>query len=288
MRSIVKWTMRGLGAIAVLLLLLVGTVYFIGSSNVNRVYEAQLATLVIPGDSASISHGAHLTRIFGCSDCHGSDLSGLVIADEPPFRITAPNLTPAGAISEYTYNEIDGAIRHGVRPDGRALLVMPSSVFNNLADEDIAAMIGYLRTLEPVENDLPPTEFRMLGRLLAAAMIDPAFEVRTNAARSEPAPERGPTAEYGEYLASASCVHCHGGDLQGLEVPPAPGSPPAPNLVATSKWPFDQFVETLRTGVTPAGRQMDPHFMPWTATAEMTDDELMAIYRYFGRLTQEI
>lgn len=287
MRKFFKWTAIGVTSALILLLLLVGTMYFIGSSNVDRIYEAQLATLIIPDDSASISRGEHLTHIFGCADCHGADLAGMVMVDEPPFRVTAPNLTPAGALADQSFQQIDSAIRHGVNADGRALMIMPSSVFNNLADEDVAAMIAFLRTVEPVEKDLPPTEFRMLGRLLSSAMIDPAFEVRTTPARSEPAPPSGPTAEYGEYISSAFCTHCHGGDLRGIQVPPAPGSPPAPDLAAAANWPFEQFVATLRTGVTPAGHEMDPHFMPWTATARMTDDELMAIYRYLQTLVVE-
>lgn len=283
-----KRTAYGLLGVAALLLLVVASLYFVGSSNVNRTYEAQVAALVIPDDSASISDGRHLTRIFGCADCHGQDLSGMVIVDEPPFRVTAPNLTPAGPIAGYSFAEIDAAIRHGIGPDGEALLVMPSSVYNNLADDDVASMIAYLRTVEPVENDLPPTEFRMLGRLMASTVINPAFEVRTGPARSEPAPARGPTAVYGEYLASAFCTHCHGGDLRGNDRPPTPGSPPAPDLAIAAAWPLNQFIETMRTGVTPGGHQMEPHFMPWTATAEMTDDELEALYRFIGSLDQGV
>lgn len=286
MRNLVKWAATALGVAFVLLLVLAGSLYFLGSSKVDRAYQAQLATLVVPEDSATIVRGEHLSKIYGCTDCHGADLSGQTLVDDPPFRVTASNLTSGegGIGSTFTHEDLDRAIRHGIRPNGRPLLIMPSSVYNNMADDDVAAIISYLRTVAPVDTQHPPTEVRALGKVMAAALINPSAEVRTSPARSGAAPAVAPTAEYGEYLTSIFCTHCHGGDLRGNPSPPDPASPPAPDLAASGRWSFDLFVETLRTGVSPSGHQMDPKIMPWTATAHMTDVELEALHTYLSTL----
>ncbi len=80
------------------------------------------------------------------------------------------------------------------------------------------------------------------------------------------------------------CRDCHGERLQGVEHPPHPGSPPAPALAAAGQWSLDEFKETLRTGVTPGGKTLDPEFMPWPATAHMTDDELAALHAHLATL----
>lgn len=86
------------------------------------------------------------------------------------------------------------------------------------------------------------------------------------------------SAEYGEYLVSiAYCVHCHGDNLTGGPFPfPEPNAPLVPNITsagAPGGWSEAQFRETLRTGVTPGGKVLDPEFMPWS-DYKMTDEEL--------------
>ena len=72
-------------------------------------------------------------------------------------------------------------------------------------------------------------------------------------------------------------------DLSGGPVPGAPPDvPPAPNLTPGGElrgWSDADIVKALREGVTPSGRQLNP-FMPWKATAQMTDDELKAVILY--------
>lgn len=47
-------------------------------------------------------------------------------------------------------------------------------------------------------------------------------------------------------------------------------------------WSATQFMNTLRTGVTPSGRQLRREFMPWDFKGQMTDDELRGVW---ARLT---
>lgn len=288
MNNIIKWGGIALGGLLLILIMVAGGMYAVGGANIERTYDVPaLAQLTVTGDSAQVARGAHLADIYGCRDCHGEDLAGNVLEDAPPFRIVAANLTAGagGVASRYEVEDWDRAIRHGVKPDGRSVLVMPSAAFHSIADADVAALIAYLRTIEAVDNELPPTTFKPLGRVLAAApmknMLD--FEVRTGRARVD-LPAAGPTAEYGAYLAGV-CAYCHGEDMEGMAQPPGPpGVLPAPSLVAAGKWTLDEFKHTLRVGETPGGRTLDPEFMPLALTKAMTDEELEALHTYFGSL----
>lgn len=279
-----KWLGIGLGAVVGLVLVAAIVMYAVGSSRIGRTYEAQTANLLIAQDAEAVSRGGHLANINGCTDCHGPNLAGQVFVDEPPFRVVAPNLTRGrgGVGGQYTAATFDRAIRHGIGYDGRGLLIMPSAAFHKLSDRDAADLIAYLSQVPPVDNELPTTEIRPLGRVLASFAIDPTMEVNTTPARSD-APAPGRTAEYGAYLTSITCAYCHGADLRGGQ-PPEPGSPPAPDLASAGQWPSAAFAHTLRTGQTPGGRQLDPKVMPWTFTKNMSDDEIAAIHAHLGTL----
>jgi mono/diheme cytochrome c family protein len=286
MRSVLKWTGIVIGSL-VMLLILAGTgLYTVGTVRLNTLYSVQTAAIEISSEPDVLARGAHLTKIFGCTDCHGDNLAGKIMIDEPPFRVTASNLTSGsnGVAGSYSVEDFDRAIRHGVRPNGKALVVMPSSVYNEMSDDDAAAIISYLKSLQPVDSDLSPTQVRLIGRMLAAGPIDPSFEVRTAAARSTPAPERGPTPEYGRYLAAVTCAHCHGGDLRGNEKPPAPGSPPAPDLAIAGQWPIELFSRAVTAGQLPGNRTMNPDFMPFVAFQHMEEYEVQAIHSYLASL----
>lgn len=264
--------------------MLVLILYLVGSFRLGRQYDVETADLTIPEDSASIARGAHLARTNGCTDCHGPALGGQVFADAPPFRVVASNLTSGegGVADRYDARSLDRAIRHGIRYDGRPLFIMPSAAFHGLSDEDAADLIAYLQNLPSVDNVLPQTEFRTLGRIMSAFALDTEMEVRTGAARSvSPAP--GPTAEYGEYLTSITCTYCHGADLRGSQ-PPNPDSPLAPDLARAGQWSFEELEQALRRGVTPSGATLNPEFMPWTFTATMMDEELRAIHAHLATL----
>lgn len=284
MRKALKWIGIVVGSVLGLVLLAGGVLYVLGGRRVAQTYTAETATLQLRADSATLARGAHLTRIHGCVDCHTQTLGGQVFVDVPPFRATAANLTrgKGGVGSRYTPADWDRAIRHGVKPDGHPVLIMPSAAFHQLSDSDAAALIAYLQTVPPVDNELPPTEIRAPGRI-AAMFQDMAMEVRTGRAPVAEMPAIAPTPEYGRYLTSITCAYCHGEDLRGAQ-PPKPGSPYAPDLAAAGKWEHAAFKQTLRTGVTPQGKKLDAENMPWTMTAAMDDVELDAIHAYLATL----
>ena len=274
-------------AVGIVGFLAVAAAFGVGSWEVGQTYSVQSASLRIPTDSAAIARGAHLASINGCPDCHTADLGGKEFVDVPLFRVVASNLTRgAGGIgAHYTDADWDRSIRHGVTPDGHAVLIMPASGFHHLADADAADLIAYLKRLPPVDRTLPPTEVRLPGLLLAAGPLDAASEVDVAPTQAR-RPPAGPTAAYGAYIASIVCSHCHGTGLRGAQ-PGDPDSPYAPDLAAAGAWSLSQFDRALRTGVRPAGPPLDPRFMPWTTTAHMTDDEIAAVYAYLGTLSHE-
>lgn len=284
MNPFLKRTLHVLGALVVFVLLVGAAAYTVGSQAVGRTYAVEPAALRIPTDSASIARGAHLAGINGCMDCHTADLGGRVFVDAPPFRAVASNLTrgAGGVGGRYTDADWDRSIRHGVKPDGRSVLIMPASGFHHLADTDAADLIAYLKNLPPVNRTLPPTEVRPFGRMLAAGPLELGTETNLDPTRPT-APTPGPRADYGAYLASVTCAFCHGADLHGAQSL-EPGAPPAPDLAAAGAWTLPQFTRALRTGNRPAGPRLNPQFMPWTMTAHMTDDEIAALYAYLGTL----
>jgi cytochrome c553 len=282
MRKALKWTGIVLGGLVVVLLLLGVVMYVVGGSKLGRTYEVETADLVIPTDSASLARGAHLAVTNGCNDCHTPNFAGQVMIDAPPFRVVASNLTSGrgGVGGRYSAEDFDRVIRHGVKPDGRPVFIMPSAAFNRLSNEDAAALIAHLQRLPPVDNELPATEIRTPGRLMSAFLLDPAMEVRLSPAPAS-RPPVGPTAEYGAYLASGVCAYCHGEDLQGMEAPPGPpGMLPAPSLAAAARWSPDEFERTLRTGTTPGGRALNPEFMPIAITRRYEADEIAALHAH--------
>ena len=284
MKKVFKGIGLVLGGLIILLLIAGVVLYGRGGSASEKTYAVTPALSTVPMDSASAVHGEHLATIHACRSCHGDHLEGRVFLDIPPFRAVASNLTPGGGGVGRTYTDADWdrAIRHGVKPDGRWVLVMPSTLFHNLSDDDAADLIAYLKSLPPVDNELPATELYALGRIVAGTGgLDPDEFVATGPARTT-APPPGPTAAYGAYLTSITCIGCHGDDLRGGESP----NPelPGPDLLAAGAWPLDGFMEAMRTGIRPSGAAMDDEWMPWTSFQHMTDEELQAIHEHLKTL----
>jgi cytochrome c553 len=275
--------------LVLVLVLAAAAVYAVSETKLNRTVAVPNETVSVPTDITSIQRGQHLAAaVATCIDCHGPTLSGKVFVDDPALgRVVAPNLTRGRGGVGATFSDADfvRAIRHGVDPSGRPLLIMPSDDYTHFSDADLGAIIGYIRSLPAVDNQLPANELRALGRILFATgqlPLQPADNIDHTAPRP-PAPQAAVTAEYGKYLAdNAGCPSCHGPGLSGGPIPQAPpGTVPAANITSAGlgSWSEADFIKALRTGIRPDGRQID-QFMPWPYYAQMTDDELKAIWRF--------
>jgi cytochrome c553 len=293
-KKVLKWIGIILGGLIGLLVLVVGAVYAISEYRFNRTYEVHVAPVEIPTDPAAIGYGEHIASIRGCKGCHGADLSGEIEFQDPMVGVIAnANLTggQGSEVIDYTIEDWVRSIRHGIGPDGKPLLIMPSQQHYLMSDEDLGALIAYIRSLPPVDNQLPELKVALFPRLMYLAgpmdFLVPAELIDHDALRP-PAPERGVSVEYGAYLAGL-CSLCHGPGFSGGPIPGTPpDDPPALNLTPAGElqgWSFEDFLTAMRTGVTPSGRQLRDEYMPWkTLFGDMTDEEWEAIWLYLQSL----
>jgi mono/diheme cytochrome c family protein len=275
-----------LGGLATVVVALVVAVYAVSAIRLRKTFDVPLVDVAVTTDSAALARGQHLVRVVGkCAECHGADLGGQVFIDGGPGRLVAPNLTLGGAAGVYTTAELARAIRHGVRRDGTGLKIMPSSDYNALSDQDVGAVIAYIKSLPAVRRELPQTQLYFLGRALWTAGQLPLYDAdRIDHAKRQPAQVAMATGpEYGHYLADVGgCTGCHGPGLSGGKIPGTPPEwKPAANLTPTGigAWSLDDFKRALRTGTRPNGTPIDT-IMPWQASGKMTDDEIASVYAF--------
>ncbi len=285
-----KRILKGLGVLLVLLVVAIAALYFVGGSKLNAAVSLPEESFAVVADSVTLARGAYLVKIHACADCHGERLEGRVMVDAPPFLAVPSNLTSGqgGIGGTYTDADWEHAIRHGVGHGGRQLVpVMPSALYNALSDDEVGAMIAYLKTVPAVDTpDLPVSEVRPLGRILTGAGVfyTASTPIDHELAHPPTAPAYAATLEYGEYRTRTICTYCHGADLKGGTEPVEPGTPLPPSLASVKGWSLDEFKTAMRTGMTPGGRELNPVIMPWSAFSHMTDTELEALYGYLNTL----
>jgi len=276
----------GLGA--GLLTLVFAAVSFFGIKKMMTVYSPSAASapdLKVDSTPEQIARGEYIANI-GCVGCHGVDhalplAGGWNMAADEGFgfmgQVSTENLTPGGKLAGYTDGEIFRAIRHGVDKDGNLLLFMSMLPYRELSDDDIEAVIAYLRSL-PAETSPAPTGDK-LNFLGIAIMGSGMFPMPAPAADSIDAPPAGATPEYGKYVATfGECRGCHGPDVTGT--PASSVAPAVPNprpFVGTLT--LEEFIQSFRTGIRPNGTAFSPA-MPWQFASHMTDDDLAALYAY--------
>lgn len=292
MKRVLKWIGIVLGSLIGIILASAAVLYFIGDSRLNKKYDFPPSNITVPSDAASIELGKHRAEVL-CEGCHGKDLSGDDdYFNAPPLgTIASANLTSgAGGIGgEFTTEDYVRAIRHGIDRAGKPIFMTAVPSTAHLSDEELGAIIGYLKTIPPVDHTVREKHFTPLARILLAAGVLgklPAESVSHDVHVTAPAP--GPTAEYGEYLVNTNdCRICHGQNLNGGPFPDPTIKKISPNLTPGGElnaWTDEQFVNTLRTGKTPGGHELDPNFMPWKYYRLFHDDELQAIRLYLQSL----
>ena len=219
----------------------------------------------IPTDPDAIARGRHIAIVWACTKCHGQDLSGMLLADDPFLgTIPASNLTSGkgGIASSYTDTDWIRAIRHGVKPDSRVEIFMYN--YSTMSDQDLGDLIAYLKQLPVVDSNFPAMS---LGPVIPLApvvgLFTPAAVMIDHGAPHPADPAPGATIEYGRYL-SAICVECHGKYVAGK----------------LERLKQEDFIRAFRTGVLSDGKQLGPTMSSKTFS-EMNDMELSAIWLYF-------
>lgn len=289
MKKVIKWIGLALGALIGIALVAGGVLFLMGNARLNKTYDFPPSNIAIPTDAASIANGKHRAETL-CEGCHGKDLGGL----DNWFNagaigtIDSANLTTGegGVGREYTSDEdFVRAIRHGIDPEGKPIFMTAVLATSNLSDEDLGAIIAYIKTVPPVDHVHQERYFTPLARILLAAGMLGDLPVETVSHEVQvSAPSSGMTPEYGKYLVDThDCRVCHGVDLNGGPFPDPTITKISPNLTPGGElaaWGEADFMNALRTGKTPAGHDLNPEFMPWEIYKNFTDDELKAIFLY--------
>ena len=293
MRRLLKAAGYLVAGAAALILVAAAAVYGFSEARYRRQYAVAPRTISVPTDSAAIARGAHVAETFGgCVECHGENLGGKVVFDDPPVgRVYGANLTRGrgGLGTVLTDGDIVRAVQHGVGHDGRPLKVMPSTDYTALTERDLAAIVAWMRSRPAVDTVQPPVQVGPVGRalfvagklpMLHAERIDHARPMGT---RVTP----GVTVEYGRYIAAVGCRGCHGQTLAGGPIEGgAPDWPPAANLTpagALKTWTAEGFTRFLRTGTRPNGSVVST-VMPIRQTSRLTDEEIQALWLYLQTL----
>ncbi|MBZ0199655.1 MAG: cytochrome c [Ignavibacteriaceae bacterium] len=305
-----KIFLRIIGVVAILI---VSVIIFILITWDNKI-DAPYPDVKSSSDSVVIARGKYL--VFGpahCATCHvpmdkimevenglQMPLSGGWEIDIPPGVFRATNLTPdlKTGIGKLTDGEIARTLRYSVGSDGR--YIAPFMPFQDLTDEDLVAIISYLRSQEPVEHEMKKSEISFLGKaLITFGILKPEVPKNTPLKSIE----RDSTVQYGGYLANyvAECMGCHTErDLKttefigppfagGFEFEPneqsegygfvSPNLTPDPETGVIYSWDEDRFINRFHSGSLVKGSPM-----PWGAFSRINDLELKAIYKYLRSL----
>lgn len=284
-----RWIKRG-GVAALALVGLAAAALLIGARlgerKMQRVVDVKLEAVAYRDDAASVERGRYLYVSRNCAECHGADGAGKDVIKDGGLHVHAPDITPAASSPVARYGALDWTrtIRHGVKPDGRPAIVMPSEDYARLTDDDVAAIVAYARQLPPRAGDAAVIRFPLPVKALYAAglVMDAAERIDHTLPPSTPVPE-AVTVAHGAYVAN-TCIGCHGERLSGGKIPGAPPDwPAAANITsgegsALTRYPdADAFIAMLRTGNRPDGSAVS-RVMPFAGLKELSDTDARALY----------
>ncbi len=276
----------GLGLLLVLGVALLLFASLLGDRKRQRTVDVTVAGIAWATDAPGLARGHYLYRSRGCADCHGQDGGGReFINDGKGMRVRGPNITPGGPVARYTAQDWERIVRHGVKADGRAALVMPSEDYNRLTDADLGALVGYVRTLEPRSGGELVMELPLPVKVLyGLGMIRDAFEKIDHSLPPAQPVMAAVNVQHGAYVANM-CIGCHGPSLSGGTIPGGPPDwPPAANLTsgqgsAMGRYPeANAFVAMLRSGKRPDGSTIA--VMPFESLRELNDTDAQALFAF--------
>jgi mono/diheme cytochrome c family protein len=224
MKKVLKWIASVLGGLVFLVIVvaLIGVV--LGNSHLLRTYKIQAEAIIILSDAASIAQGKHIVNSV-CTGCHGNDLSGgVAVFNAPPLgHIESANLTPGQGGKGGTYTDANWvlSIRHGIDEEGKSVLIMPSPMFYYFNDQNLADIIAYLKTVPPVDKEVPEHTLTSFGKILMGLGQLNGLISAENIDQTGPRPavvQPGVSVAYGDYIVKTSdCRGCHRPDLAGAK-----------------------------------------------------------------------
>ena len=301
-----------LGLLGLVVLVIAAGAVFVASRQ-HLKFDAPFPPVVASTDTAVIARGHYIVRdVANCTQCHGDPtqhdaivagadvpLSGGFTFDIPPGTFHVRNITPDDetGIGRFPDGAIARALRNGIGHDGRALL--PFMEMQGLSDEDLVAVVSYLRTQPPVHHLVPAHSYNLLGAIVKATILANPVGPSQRPPKTSP---RGATVENGRYLVESVglCWACHtqrdektgaltgprfggstefkeSGDPTHIWAPPNITSDPATGRLG--KMTEDDFVNRFH-----GGRLIEHSPMPWQGFSRMSEDDLRAMYKYLKSL----
>lgn len=290
-RTWVRALLVVLGALVLLAFIALGLGLMLAERKMQRTVNVPAQPVALREDAASIERGKYLFASRACMECHGANGTGRTFVDDGSLVIAGPNITtgPGGVVAAYQPVDWVRAIRHGVNPQGRPLMIMPSEDYNRFTDEDLASLVAYVRSLPPAAGQgaivkLPPPVKALYGY---GAILDAAARIDHSLPPQQPVPE-GVTPEHGKYVANM-CIGCHGANLAGGKIPGGPPDwPPASKLTpgegsVMGRYPdAETLIALFRSGKRPDGT--DVKVMPFESLREMSETDLRALHLYLKGL----
>jgi mono/diheme cytochrome c family protein len=248
-----------------------------------------------------VERGAYLVNtVMTCQNCHtpigpngpmfDKALSGGLTFDEPPFKVTASNITPdpETGIGKWSDADLKKALRAGVRPNGIPFApVMPTGFYEILTDADLDAIVAYLQAVKPIKNQVPPPDYKMAVQR----------QVFPGAEKPMPASAMSDPVKHGFYLATiAHCMECHtpmdkGATLfdsalgvGGREFPGPWGVSVSRNITSDKDkgigaWTNEEIKRAITKGVRRDGSPLKPP-MGFPYYAQMTEADLNDMIAY--------
>jgi len=285
-----KWLQRAL--IGVLILVLGGAAAIAyalhrAQERMDRRIDISAYSFDIPDSAEAVERGRYLYSTRGCVDCHGVDGAGRAFIDDGSMRVKGANISPGpgNVVAKYTPADWERTLRHGVKPDGRPVLIMPSEDYNRLTDADLGALVAYIKQLPPAAGGAAEVVLPLPLRVLYGLGQVPDAASIIDHTRKPPQPvAEGVTVEHGAYV-SAMCIGCHGEGLSGGKVSGgAPDWPAAANLTPGEGSVMPRYADAqalttmMRQGKRPDGTAIK--VMPFDSFKHISDIDLAALYLY--------
>jgi cytochrome c2 len=306
MKRLFKILAYTLGTLVVLISLTAACIQIKGAPIYEHQLPAEIANLQVPRDSVAVERGAKIASML-CKECHKDfetgKMTGHIMTDLPKEfgTIASYNITQdkTQGIGDWTDGELYYYLRRSVRKDGHYNPIMGG--FSHMADNDIHAIIAWLRsddpTLAPDPREFPNNQYNFLVKFLCNTVFTPPM--------LPPAPLIAPDSSnkvaFGKYLADGvyNCYACHSADFKTMDskVPEhsegyyGGGNPmlnyegetvPTANITMDKEtgignWTEIAFRDAVKYGKNPKG---GPLYYPMFPHTTLTDGELDAIYAY--------